>query len=364
MAPVAEGASLSTAPALKDDLPALTEPVDALLATQYSTWYPALRRHVPKTTVIDVGAVEPSFLAWLDEDGLVLSTANDGVRRDHARQGALSDSDDGMSEASDTNDAPQFPALNARIREVLDAYGGSVFPKLNWSAPLDAAWIMPGNTLRCQSPNDVYLLLKSSDFAMRDVTQMQELQAACEAHGRPERPRLELVLKKWFDMPRSHEFRCFVRDGRLVAACQRDLTFYEHLQPATTQAQVQTMLHACYDEHIAPNTTLCDLAYDVYLSRHLDRCFVIDVNPYLPRTDPLLWSFNELDAAAAEPAARVPLRVLTSPAQASQALPTYSAHMVPADVVEMSEGQNIAAFAQRWHEELARAAGSSDEDAS
>ena len=111
MALVAEGASLSTAPALKDDLPALTEPVDALLATQYSTWYPALRRHVPKTTVIDVGAVEPSFLAWLDEDGLVLSTANDGVRRDHARQGALSDSDDGMSEASDTNDAPQFLSL-------------------------------------------------------------------------------------------------------------------------------------------------------------------------------------------------------------------------------------------------------------
>ena len=331
--------------------PSRTDTTTALWATQYGAWYPNHKRYTPKSIVIDLESVEPRFVEWLDEDGVVLANANDSR---HARTLPQNDEAEVMSEPSDDEDEGAFfPALNAEIERALQAYG-AVFPKLNWSAPQDAAWIMPGHTLRCQTPNDVYLLIKSSDFAMKDVVQLRELAQACEADSRYQRPRLQLVLKKWFDMPRSHEFRCFVRDAHVVAACQREISFYEHLQNTATQERIQSMLMDFYNENMA-QTTPPDIVFDVYLTKNLDSCFLIDLNPWLDRTDTLLWTGEELEQADAQPT-RIPLRVLTSPAQASQALPTYSAHMVPADVIELSQGEHIAEFAQKWSSQLQEAA--------
>lgn len=347
MTPVPDTPSTSAA----ETQHAPTDAITSLLATQYGAWYPKHKSHAPKSIVIDISAVEPSFIDWLDEDSVVLSDKNNA----HFTRTLPRDDDaEVMSAPSDDEDADEgayFPALNAEIERALEAYA-AVFPKLNWSAPQDAAWIMPGNVLRCQSPNDVYLLLKSSDFAMQDLVQLRELASACEAEGRTERPRLQLVLKKWFDMPRSHEFRCFVRNGRLVAISQRDISFYEHLQDTVTQEHIKSTIVAFYTEQLAsmvPHT----IVFDVYLTRNLEKCYLIDLNPWLDRTDTLLWSGEELEHM--QPGEDVPLRLLTSPAQASQSLPIYSAHMVPSDVVELSQGENIAEFAQKWASQLQEA---------
>ncbi|WFD05982.1 hypothetical protein MVES1_001320 [Malassezia vespertilionis] len=259
----------------------LTDPTDALLQTQYGAWYPHNRSIAPKSTILNLDEMEPDFVKWLDEDGLVLADANDTADPKPRPTRNAAEDDNVMSDASDEDTSePQFPILNAKIRTVLADYG-AIFPKLNWSAPLDAAWIMTSKTLKCQSPNDIYMLIKSSDFAMRDVEQVQALRSVCAEQARPQRPQLELVLKKWFEMPRSHEFRCFVRAGRLIAACQRDITYYEHLQDAPTQEQIVSALHTFFTAHLAPSETrtLRDMVFDVYLTRHLDRCFLIDVNP-------------------------------------------------------------------------------------
>lgn len=79
------------------------------------------------------------------------------------------------SEEENQNDesskSPHFPDFDAEIRSAIKALGGSVFPKLNWSAPRDACWMMSGNNLKCYHPSDVYLALKSSNFIMRDLTE-------------------------------------------------------------------------------------------------------------------------------------------------------------------------------------------------
>lgn len=130
----------------------------------------------------------------------------------------------------------------------------------------DAAWMLPGSTVKCQSPADIYLLLKSSDFITHDldhafddcvdfipsppsptleadpspvpdsalsrsisaITLDSDSESSAssgfsdgapqaEAGNRKTRPYdFELVLKKWFEMPRSQEWRCFVRDRELV----------------------------------------------------------------------------------------------------------------------------------------------------
>lgn len=131
-----------------------------------------------------------------------------------------------------------------------------MFPKLNWSSPKvwpvpallldltvrqDAEWMVAGPPLKCQTPADVYLLLKSSDFIAHDLdhafvgcvdevlatedglvdaTAQLDLNAG---EGSPPAARergfeFELVLKKWFDMPQSQEWRCFVRDQQLIGS--------------------------------------------------------------------------------------------------------------------------------------------------
>lgn len=85
-------------------------------------------------------------------------------------------------------------------------------------SPQDAAWINASQTLLCRSPADVYLLLKASDFITHDIDHAFD---DCVDEQGPDKPKLTLVLKKWFEMPRSQEFRCFVRDRRLFGACIR-----------------------------------------------------------------------------------------------------------------------------------------------
>lgn len=77
-----------------------------------------------------------------------------------------------------------------------------------------------GPPLKCVNPNEVYLLLKSSDFVTHDLDYPYE---HCTDIKEDESvsPTYHLALKKWFDMPRSHEFRCFVRQRQLIGRHSR-----------------------------------------------------------------------------------------------------------------------------------------------
>ncbi len=154
----------------------LTPPLEALYWTQYSTWYPLFRKHAPKSTIIDIDAVQPELLDWLESETFVLpegsgpSTlpSSDSANSSPSASGSSLDGRSNEEEEED-EDLPAEPvkleALDRAIRNVIAKYdGGPVFPKLNWSAPLDAGFMLPGNNLQCLHPEDVYMLLKSSEF--------------------------------------------------------------------------------------------------------------------------------------------------------------------------------------------------------
>jgi len=71
-----------------------------------------------------------------------------------------------------------------------------------------------GPALKCQTPEDIYLLLKASDFVSHDLSHAYD--DCIDAQGVTASGTYELVLKKWFDMPRSQEFRCTVKENQLV----------------------------------------------------------------------------------------------------------------------------------------------------
>ena len=145
------------------------------------------------------------------------------------------DSDD---EPGDPSRSYAFPELDAQIRAVIKEYG-AVFPKLNFSSPKarlgqssnfplfswnermqDAAWLLPSSSpLRCTSPADVYLLLKSSDFVTHDLSADSVFEGCVGGDGVSEGYQLELVLRKWFAIDPSREMRAFVRDGVLIGMC-------------------------------------------------------------------------------------------------------------------------------------------------
>ncbi|PWN40529.1 D123-domain-containing protein [Ceraceosorus guamensis] len=400
-------------------LPALTSPSQALQSTLFSTWYPNFRKISPKATIIDLQEVQPEFLKWLEEDGIVLPEGSDlpigreGEQQTTRRPTDAQDEDD----AEDVRPA-KFDRLDARIRDVIKSYDGAVFPKLNWSAPLDAAWIVAGSTLRCTTPADVYLLLKSSDFVANDTEQAKLLYDAQSTAGKSAvaisstdshredtsapaaQDELEiatmssggatlepmknvpagLVLKKWFDMPPSHEYRCFVRAANLIGISQRDNVFYSHLQDVSTQQTIRAQLVDFYETYLRPRTpppgakkgrdagfSVQDFVFDAYLTRNMDRVFLVDVGPYLPRTDSLLWTWEELESEAARihgeqghriaqasrsPPAQPELRLISSEGQASQSAPTHVRNMVPRDVLQHSDGKSIVEFAREWEESL------------
>jgi len=69
---------------------------------------------------------------------------------------AKSDSDD---DNTSTSSAAPPPAGLAEFSRSIDAaiarLGGKALPKLDWSAPLDAAWLRPGGSLDCSNADEV-----------------------------------------------------------------------------------------------------------------------------------------------------------------------------------------------------------------
>jgi hypothetical protein len=107
----------------------------------------------------------------------------------------------------------------------------------------------------------------------------------------------------------------------------------------------------------------------VLLTRDLTRFHIIDFNPYAPRTDSLLFTYEELATlfAAATTTTTTPaptLRVIDSPAHpaAIRNAPQYQHNMVPLEALTLSEGRNMEEFAAAWMDQVRRGAVESDED--
>ncbi|KAG6866291.1 hypothetical protein C0991_006387 [Blastosporella zonata] len=279
----------------------------------------------------------------------------------------LSDED---NDGDEDEECPSFafPELDTRIRECVATYE-AVFPKLNFSSPKDASWILPASSpLKCTSPSDVYLLLKSSDFITHDLS-AENVFAGCD--NPPPSYELELVLRKWYAVDRSRELRCFVRHNVLVAISQRDNNYYEFLNDPKTKDFINRVMLEYWEKNIQGSKhweTYPDYTFDFFLTRDLSRGHIIDFNPYAPQTDPLLFTYEELAdivdtsqrATSHNPSPinnsqQLPeFRVIDSrahPAATSNA-PAYQHNMVPIEALSLSSGRDIDEFAELWKDEI------------
>ncbi|BEI85623.1 hypothetical protein CcaverHIS002_0510240 [Cutaneotrichosporon cavernicola] len=325
-------------------------------AARTSAWYDTFEDLTTPATVINIDALDEraAFLEWIESDSIFIP-------------------EDAGAEPSH-EDAPKYhlPALNKAIRAAIDKYG-AVFPKLNWTSPRDAAFILPQGhgPLHSTSPHDIYLLLKSSDFVQHDLDPISAYEGV-PAADIPSEVSIELVLKKFTEMNPSQEVRCFVRDDILLGITQRDTNFYEHYQGADEQAALVSRVREFYEDEICENYAGgANYVFDLYLADS-GRITVTDFQPYRGSTDPLLFSYEELNellaSARASPstsdeaeagAERLPeLRVIDSRAHpAANTGPAFGANMLPVEAVQMSEGQTASDFALAWQEAMAQGMG-------
>jgi hypothetical protein len=96
------------------------------------------------------------------------------------------------------------------IKDAIDTYG-SVFPKINFSAPTDSYFLV--QDLRCFNLDEVLVLLKGSP-KLYDNYKFEEPDL-----------KIFLTLKKWFKVQPQNEFRLFFARNGLKGICQRHLNY-------------------------------------------------------------------------------------------------------------------------------------------
>ncbi|GJJ68501.1 hypothetical protein EMPS_00847 [Entomortierella parvispora] len=295
-----------------------------------ASWYPAFRSLTIKTKVIPL---PEDFVSYLHADGVfvpgqsgvTLALDSDSDSDSDNDEAHISDMDrlktlqeetyrqrhaDSSDDSSDNEDQdpqedeetplPYFPELETEIEQTIEEFGGEVFPKLNWSSPRDASWIATTNTLKCHNPADIFLLLKSSDFIAHDLSHAYEDCSDAAPEGSPadetgvqKRPKtVQLILRKWFDLAPSMEFRCFVRDNELIGISQRDMTYYDFLNGV--KDELEQKIVDFYNDRIRGKFPDNDYTFDVYITRNRERIYLIDFNPFAQKTDALLFDWAEL----------------------------------------------------------------------
>ncbi|KAF5369258.1 hypothetical protein D9758_002637 [Tetrapyrgos nigripes] len=327
---------------------------DYILSFQFSSWYPKFRHVSIKSTVIR--PLLQDFVDYMNADGVFIPEGSEDV----PATSTLSDDENG-DESDDEGEEESrkfaFPELNEKIRECIREYG-AVFPKLNFSSPKDASWILPASSpLKCTSPSDVYLLLKSSDFITHDLSSDTVFEGCDSKSSHYE---LELVLRKWYPVDRSRELRCFVRNNTLIGFCQRDTNYYDFLNNTDTALKSLKLSRTSGAQVSDRYGSIIQTVhvFDILLTRDLSRAHVVDFNPYSPRTDTLLFTYEELldlIKDRTETSTQSPeLRVIDSrshPAANSNA-PANQHNMVPFEALSLSSGRDIEEFADLWEKEI------------
>lgn len=366
-----------------------------ILNCSFHNWHPKYRAITPKARLVPLPS---AFVDYLKSDGIVLPPEEND-------NGTWSDDDSGIFSGADNNDGGEQeeadPSLHWRdtheaVERTIEELGGKVAPKLNWSAPKDATWIAATNSMECSSPNDIYLLLKSSDFITHDLAHAFDDTADQSTTPDPEIP-YHLVLRKWINLNPSVEFRCFVRDRQLIALCQRDLNHFDFL--FNMQDKLRQLVQDFFDSKLRDTFPDPNFTFDVYIPPPHDKVWVVDFNPWAMRTDPLLFSWMELltmDVPEArgqdkdEDVVRIPIARAGGPVVISLddiesasdsgesdeddveeiwqpefrlvrkddpeaygfTTPQYSAHKMPKDVVDAASGGEgmMREFAMQWQD--------------
>ncbi|KAF1317849.1 Cell division cycle protein, partial [Globisporangium splendens] len=275
----------------------------------FCTWYPSFEHVSIKSVVV---TLPPAFVSLILADGVVLPDAQRS----------------GSKQQLQLEQQQALQSVREQVEATLRRFKGKVFPKLNWSCPRDASWML--GTMQCVNFEDVFLLLKSSDFVVHDISEVyagctaldaivpqsqqgevsadEEVAAAVAVPVTRNGPEeVYLVLKKWCSFYDSMLFRCFVVNHSLVGVSQRNCDeYYAFL--FDQQDHLCELIYSFFEKHFFRESTDgatkkqraksaifpdADFIFDVYVDKQ-NRVYLLDINVFGAVTDTLLFTWDEL----------------------------------------------------------------------
>lgn len=148
-----------------------------------------------------------------------------------AEEAGATEEEDGESKERRQRQQETFPEFEFAVQQILDRWTvsgaeGGVFPRLNWSSPMDAHWMGIGGSLRCTTVAEVTRFLEASDAVRSDLEKLAQLALDTQNAETKRAWKPLLALRRWHDFHTPNEFRCFVHNNRLIAVSQKDITNY------------------------------------------------------------------------------------------------------------------------------------------
>ncbi|XVE94237.1 hypothetical protein REPUB_Repub01dG0264200 [Reevesia pubescens] len=316
---------------------------------QIQEWYPKFKSVSIRTLIHELP--ESFVLYLLDDSGpflLPVSISNEDALPNRIHNPEEEEDyqvSEGSGDEAEPAVPPSFPELELKIKESIETLGGAVFPKLNWSAPKDTAWISTSGTLRCTTFSEIALLLRSSDSLVHDLCHAYD---SCSDKTMSRPPNFFIALRKWYPSLRPEmEFRCFVRAQQLVGVSQREVTtFYPVLWEKKNDLEV--LIEDFFNDNVRFKFESEDYTFDVYVTK-AERVKVLDFNPWGAFTLPLLFSWEELEQKPTE-GDYMDFRIVESQCAVRPGLKTA----VPYDYLDTSAGSGWDQFLRNADEELLR----------
>ncbi|XP_067915650.1 translation initiation factor eIF2 assembly protein isoform X1 [Heterodontus francisci] len=308
---------------------------EQVLSCQLSVWYPLFKKYTIRSIVLPLPQNVIDYL--LDDGTLVVSGRNEAPSYSRADDGSDEEQDIQWSDDENvtTLTAPEFPDFAAKVQEAINSLGGSVFPKLNWSSPRDAQWIAMNSSLKCNNLSDIFLLLKSSDFIAHDLTQPF---LHCTDDSPDPKVDPQLVLRKWCELIPGGEFRCFVKENKLIGIAQRDHTqYYDHV--CNQEANILSSIVDFFGNQVQYKFLDEDFVFDVYRDSE-GKVWLIDFNPFGEVTNSLLFSWEELTSGQtiSKDLDSPVFRYITSEMTVQPS--PYLSYRLPKDFVDLSRGED------------------------
>ena len=142
------------------------------------------------------------------------------------------------------------------------------------------------------------------------------------------------------------EFRCFVRNRRLLCISQRDSHYYPFLK--TLESEIVRLTTGLFEQIREFDSE--NWVFDCYIPRTRRKAHLIDINPFAPRTDPGLYEWGEILRMAGRDDGEIGIRLVSE--ERGIAGVEFSAQRVPRDVVDASQGRSVVEFVVEWEKML------------
>jgi D123 len=216
-----------------------------LKACSFANWYKQFEKLSVEAEVV---AIPADVLNYLNDEIIILPK--------ECHSSFETESSAGFEDAdTEEVDIPEFTSFSQSLTDNIAKLGGAAFVKTNWKCPRDAIWITAGQTLKAQDITDIYQLLKASSVCKKDLCNYDLPSPDGQDVSQ------FIVMKKWRDIHPGTEFRCFVRNKRLIAISPRDWPrFHEHI--VAQKRDIISDIVSVFREHIKEKFALEDCEYN------------------------------------------------------------------------------------------------------